>query len=688
MKHVICVLAVALTTASFTQTNPAFGLEACYPLDSGSFVNMGPNNPGLNGTINGNVVSATGHNGSPNSALNFGGTVSDYVRISASPHPLKPSPALSFSGWFRMSSLNGGYFLWVDNGNFVNNIEAYALGITSANQFIAVKRNGSNSALATSPAAVIANTWYHVAFTCDQSNLTIYVNGVPTSVSANFAFNYASGDVYLGGTAGSAANSSYNDPWAGDMDNLRFYSRVLSASEVTNLYLNDPVCTATTCGTCTQTPVPCCLGNDCGGAINALTKDWMISTAGNDFTFPDDGALTDKLNLGYNCGAQTIGKLSSFTNKQTNASPANGVSPFSNAVFGHSSIGNDNLATGVMGVGENFSAQADAYGIWGRAVVDGHFGIGVRGTSENGSSGTNYGGSFFAQSAAFNIGVEGVAVPSNGNPSPETFRTNWPAGANIGVYGSCSAPNPAQQGAPQTADWAGYFDGDVKVVGNVFSTINLFSSDKRFKSDVRELENVSEKISKLNSYTYKFKTEEFENRRFPTGEQIGFVAQELKEVFPQLVQEDKQGYLAVNYNGFIPVLLQAIKEQQKKIEEQQTQIDDLKNLYAHHETAEKSNNAVVSGVVQLSDKNALVLKQNVPNPFAESTTISYNIPETFSKAQILFTTNDGMIIRAYDIPRSGAGELQVFADDLSNGLYSYSLVIDGKTIQTKKMLKQ
>jgi hypothetical protein len=159
----------------------------------------------------------------------------------------------------------------------------------------------------------------------------------------------------------------------------------------------------------------------------------------------------------------------------------------------------------------------------------------------------------------------------------------------------------------------------------------------------------------------------------------------------------------VNYAGLIPVLIDGIKEQKaqvdaqtkqnddlkKQLDNQQKQIDELKALITSCCSAGNSEGAKTkSQGVNLSDKNVIVLNQNVPNPFAESTVISYSIPSDFSKAQILFTTADGKLIKVIDITEKGDGRLNVFANDLSNGMYSYSLVIDGKVQDTKKMIKQ
>jgi hypothetical protein len=91
--------------------------------------------------------------------------------------------------------------------------------------------------------------------------------------------------------------------------------------------------------------------------------------------------------------------------------------------------------------------------------------------------------------------------------------------------------------------------------------------------------------------------------------------------------------------------------------------------------------------VKSTDQNVIVLNQNVPNPFAESTVITYNIPVKFNKAQLLFTTSGGKTVRVVDIKAGGEGSLKIVADDLSTGVYMYSLVVDGKVIESKSMVK-
>ncbi|MEO9258424.1 MAG: T9SS type A sorting domain-containing protein, partial [Crocinitomicaceae bacterium] len=92
--------------------------------------------------------------------------------------------------------------------------------------------------------------------------------------------------------------------------------------------------------------------------------------------------------------------------------------------------------------------------------------------------------------------------------------------------------------------------------------------------------------------------------------------------------------------------------------------------------------------VDLNDNENIVLDQNVPNPFAESTIISYSIPASVQKAQIHFYNLSGRLMKVVDITDRGAGQLNVFGQDLSSGVYTYTLVADGRIIDTKKMVKE
>ncbi len=150
----------------------------------------------------------------------------------------------------------------------------------------------------------------------------------------------------------------------------------------------------------------------------------------------------------------------------------------------------------------------------------------------------------------------------------------------------------------------------------------------------------------------------------------------------------------------------------RSIQEQQLTIDSLRNAHSKQDsinnavqqqlanlaalidgcctnnTTRQSNSTINQLDVELSDKDAIVLNQNVPNPFAEQTTITYNVPASVGKAQIIFFNNLGQVIQTVDIKTRGKGKVNVFASDLSSGLYNYTLVADGKVIDSKKMVRE
>ena len=175
----------------------------------------------------------------------------------------------------------------------------------------------------------------------------------------------------------------------------------------------------------------------------------------------------------------------------------------------------------------------------------------------------------------------------------------------------------------------------------------------------------------------------------------GFIAQEVEKAAQDVgydfsgvdkPQNDKSIY-GLRYSEFVVPLVKAVQEQQSMIEKQQQQIDQLKALVASGSVNENVK-SVDRLVVNLSDKDILVLNQNVPNPFAEQTVINYNIPSTANVAQLSFYDGLGRQIKVIDITNKGAGSLNVFANDLTNGIYSYTLIVDGQIVDTKKMVKQ
>jgi membrane-bound inhibitor of C-type lysozyme len=102
-------------------------------------------------------------------------------------------------------------------------------------------------------------------------------------------------------------------------------------------------------------------------------------------------------------------------------------------------------------------------------------------------------------------------------------------------------------------------------------------SDERRKFNIKTIEGPIAKLMKIRGVDYSYlKTSEEEAKDKHYKKESGFIAQELEEVMPEVVDTDEHGNKFVNFDGILPYLLEAIKEQQKQIEELQEQVKALR----------------------------------------------------------------------------------------------------------------
>jgi hypothetical protein len=275
-----------------------------------------------------------------------------------------------------------------------------------------------------------------------------------------------------------------------------------------------------------------------------------------------------------------------------------------------------------------------------------------------------------------NFGVSGTASGGGFNEGGY-FEANGPSNStNMGIY--CIANN----GSTAWNDWAAYLDGKVMITGDLYHNLTLIFSDKRFKKDIQPLENISSKLEKMHGYTYNYRTDEFKEKRFDDKKHIGLIAQEVKEVFPELIREDDKGYYAVNYEGMIPVLLEAIKEQNKINEAQQKQLTEQKELI--NSLAGKSTGATSINQTE-SDLQGFAMDQNVPNPFSNETVIKYTITGQTKTATLNVYDLSGKQLTTFPLEK-GSSSITITSEKLAAGIYIYSIVADGKIMDSKRMV--
>ncbi|CAN5554763.1 hypothetical protein BH10BAC2_BH10BAC2_40860 [soil metagenome] len=241
----------------------------------------------------------------------------------------------------------------------------------------------------------------------------------------------------------------------------------------------------------------------------------------------------------------------------------------------------------------------------------------------------------------------------------------------------------------------------------------IIVSDGRFKKNLKEnvpgltfinqLKPVtySYDIHKLNDYIQPIKNKSEEEPLLNTTDKMkeegitkkekiiytGFVAQEVEKAADKLgydfsgvykPQNDKDPY-GLSYAEFVVPLVKAVQELSKLNDEKNERIAVLEQRLNKIESllAGKTDN------IKTADA---FLEQNTPNPFNSVTNIRYSIPFSVKTAQIMVTNAAGNTVKTFNLSNKGAGNVTINANELSAGSYYYTLIADGKKVDSKQMI--
>ena len=275
-----------------------------------------------------------------------------------------------------------------------------------------------------------------------------------------------------------------------------------------------------------------------------------------------------------------------------------------------------------------------------------------------------------------------------------------------GIFGSSSYPYYNYI----DGSYAGFFYGNVKVTNGTINGTLTNSSDERLKEDVEEIADterdedgsVISKLELLTPVSYRYKDmnagkergtyvdkdgkevelPEEKPSQVMTKRHFGFVAQELQQVYPDLVYENDNGYLSVNYTELIPILVESIKELK-------AEVDELKAA-----ASKENGSSLTDGVketLSLPTKEGEgwgfpSIDQNVPNPFTEKTDIAIFLPESVQTATLYIYDLSGKQLEQHPIDGRGETVMTIHADKMDAGMYVYSLIADKKVVTTRKMI--
>ncbi len=125
----------------------------------------------------------------------------------------------------------------------------------------------------------------------------------------------------------------------------------------------------------------------------------------------------------------------------------------------------------------------------------------------------------------------------------------------------------------------GEFDNCIVKINGSLNIADVSSpSDISLKKDIQPLDRSLEKITSLRGVSFRWKTDENPDRGLSKERQIGLVAQDVEKVLPELVRTDKDGKKSLAYDKLTSVLVEAIKAQQVRMENQQAEIQELKAM--------------------------------------------------------------------------------------------------------------
>lgn len=282
-----------------------------------------------------------------------------------------------------------------------------------------------------------------------------------------------------------------------------------------------------------------------------------------------------------------------------------------------------------------------------------------------------------------------------------TFGRPWPA-SNYGNYFLYLAANGNIGIGKQCPSYKLDVEGDIATYGTL-----RISSDGRLKSNINELKLEAKEIYKLIPKSYNkslpiyvdqknrnnqivpdsifLRDKTIQKQKTVQAKEFGFIAQELQEVYPNLITIDSSGYYAIDYIGLIPIIIQTLKDQKELIDVQSMEIENIKQLL--NENLTQIDKIRKSSELEDTDNLSIpMLEQNIPNPFTNSTFIKFYLPPTIAVADIYIYDMSGIQLKKFNLEERGKSSITIEGSILNAGMYIYSLVADGKIIDTKRMI--
>lgn len=156
---------------------------------------------------------------------------------------------------------------------------------------------------------------------------------------------------------------------------------------------------------------------------------------------------------------------------------------------------------------------------------------------------------------------------------------------------------------------------------------------------------------------------------------IGFLAQDIQKVLPELVQTDDNGVMSIDYIGFIPLIVESIKEMSQTIAAQNEEIENLRSLLPAGVGPKLRASSVSTGDI-ISLEGAKLFNR-------EGTSVSYSLPAAFNTADLRIFDITGKILKTISL-KMDEDVVDVDRSEIGYGTFVYALFVDGKKADTLK----
>ena len=248
------------------------------------------------------------------------------------------------------------------------------------------------------------------------------------------------------------------------------------------------------------------------------------------------------------------------------------------------------------------------------------------------------------------------------------------------------------------------------------------TSDARLKENVESLQNTLGIIDQLNGVSYNYKLSEINKYREPDGskfsqdlstqkntnsdlstnaaltekeiqdklyqseierkeaeeasrKRIGFLAQDVEKVLPELVRPDENGIKSIDYTGFIPLIVESLKEMQQTIQDQQNEIENLRSLLPEG----------TKSMLRSTSTNNINVVEGAKLYNRAGTSVSYILPSAFSNAYLQVFDIAGRILKKITLTTPN-DIVEINPSEIGLGTFIYVLYVDGQKADTLKKI--